>query len=169
MLEVEMRNICALGFIGVFLLLGGCATHSATNDEQVDLYLSTLDDKHFVWCEFDLEQCRKDYEKWKLTSRGQMIIREYEKEDTGPTYNTHHLPNVFRTRFLDEDQLAEEVGNYGAGQGVGHQDSDEIGKSFPFNNVNRDAMLEGIHLVPKIYGPEVPSNYGTHTEGSESP
>jgi hypothetical protein len=70
MLEVEMRNICALGFIGVFLLLGGCATHSATNDEQVDLYLSTLDDKHFVWCKLDLEQCRKDFEEWRLTARG---------------------------------------------------------------------------------------------------
>ena len=123
-----MRNICALGFIGVFLLLGGCATHSATNDEQVDLYLSTLDDKHFVWCELDLEQCRKDFEKWRLTARGRMILKEFEKEDTGQTYNTHHLPNVFRTRFLDEDQLADGDGKLqGAGQGVG-QDSDEIWK-----------------------------------------
>ena len=75
-----MRNICALGFIGVFLLFGGCATHSATNDEQVDLYLNTLDDKHFVWCKLDLEQCRKDFEEWRLTARGRMIMKEFEKE-----------------------------------------------------------------------------------------
>ena len=155
-----MRNICALGFVGVFVFLGGCASHSANyanNDAQVDLYLSTLDDKQFVWCKLDLEQCRKDYEKWKLTPRGQMIIREYEKEDTGQTYNTHHFPNVFRTRFVDESQLAEEVGDFRAGQGVG-QDSDEIEKTFLFNNENRDAMLENMDAVPKIYGPEVSSN-----------
>ncbi len=73
-----MRNIAKLGFVGIFILLGGCAAHYSTNDAQVDLYLSTLEDKHFVWCELDLEQCRHDFEKWKLTPRGQMIIREFE-------------------------------------------------------------------------------------------
>ena len=99
MLEVKMRHIRALGFIGVFLLLGGCATHSVTNDEQVDLYLNTLDDKHFVWCKLALDQCRKDFEEWRLTARGRMIMKEFEKEDAGQTYNTHHLPNVFSSRI----------------------------------------------------------------------
>ena len=148
-----MRNICALGFIAVFLLLGGCATHSATNDEQVDLYLSTLDDKHFVWCKLDLEQCRKDFEEWRLTTRGRMIMKEFEKEDTGQTYNTHHLPNVFRTRFVDEPQLADEVGEHGVGQGVG-QDSENFGRSFPSNNEDEDLIEEGISVAPRMYGPD---------------
>ena len=147
-----MRNICALGFIGVFLLLGGCATHSATNDEQVDLYLSTLDDKHFVWCKLDLEQCRKDFEEWSLTARGRMIMKEFEKEDTGQTYNTHYLPNVFRTRFVDEPQLADEVGEHGVGQGVG-EDSENFGRSFPSNNEDEDLIEEGISVAPRMYGP----------------
>jgi hypothetical protein len=154
MLEVEMRNICALGFIGVFLLLGGCATHSATNDEQVDLYLSTLDDKHFVWCKLDLEQCRKDFEEWRLTARGRMIMKEFEKEDTGQTYNTHHLPNVFRTRFVDEAQLADGmVSEQGKRKGVG-QDSENFGKSFPSNNEDEDLIEEGISVAPRMYGPD---------------
>ena len=148
-----MRHICALGFIGVFLLLSGCATHSVTNDEQVDLYLSTLDDKHFVWCKLDLEQCRKDFEKWRLTARGRMIMKEFEKEDTGQTYNTHHLPNVFRTRFVDEPQLADEVGEHGVGQGVG-QDSENFGRSFPSNNEDEDLIEEGISVAPRMYGPD---------------
>jgi hypothetical protein len=154
MLEVEMRNICALGFIGVFLLLGGCATHSATNDEQVDLYLSTLDDKHFVWCKLDLEQCRKDFEEWRLTARGRMIMKEFEKEDTGQTYNTHHLPNVFRTRFVDESQLAGGmVSEQGKRKGVG-QDSENFGRSFPTNDDGEDLIEEGISVVPRMYGPD---------------
>jgi hypothetical protein len=154
MLEVEMRNICALGFIGVFLLLGGCATHSATNDEQVDLYLSTLDDKHFVWCKLDLEQCRKDFEEWRLTARGRMIMKEFEKEDTGQTFNTHHLPNVFRTRFVDETQLADGmVSEQGKRKGVG-QDSENFGRSFPTNDDGEDLMEEGISVAPRMYGPD---------------
>ena len=154
MLEVEMRNICALGFIGVFLLLGGCATHSATNDEQVDLYLSTLDDKHFVWCKLDLEQCRKDFEEWRLTARGRMIMKEFEKEDTGQTYNTHHLPNVFRTRFMDETQLADGmVSEQGKRKGVG-QDSENFGRSFPTNDDGEDLIEEGISVAPRMYGPD---------------
>ena len=149
-----MRNICALGFIGVFLLLGGCATHSATNDEQVDLYLSTLDDKHFVWCKLDLEQCRKDFEEWRLTARGRMIMKEFEKEDTGQTFNTHHLPNVFRTRFMDETQLADGmVSEQGKRKGVG-QDSENFGRSFPTNDDGEDLMEEGISVAPRMYGPD---------------
>ena len=149
-----MRNICALGFIGVFLLLGGCATHSATNDEQVDLYLSTLDDKHFVWCKLDLEQCRKDFEEWRLTARGRMIMKEFEKEDSGQTYNTHHLPNVFRTRFMDETQLADGmVSEQGKRKGVG-QDSENFGRSFPSNDENEDLIEEGISVAPRMYGPD---------------
>jgi hypothetical protein len=154
MLEVEMRNICALGFIGVFLLLGGCATHSATNDEQVDLYLSTLDDKHFVWCKLDLEECRKDFEDWRLTARGRMIMKEFEKEDTGQTYNTHYLPNVFRTRFVDETQLADGmVSEQGKRKGVG-QDSENFGRSFPTNDDGEDLIEEGISVAPRMYGPD---------------
>jgi len=149
-----MRNICALGFIGVFLLLGGCATHSATNDEQVDLYLSTLDDKHFVWCKLDLEQCRKDFEEWRLTARGRMIMKEFEKEDTGQTFNTHHLPNVFRTRFVDETQLADGmVSEQGKRKGVG-QDSENFGRSFPTNDDGEDLIEEGISVAPRMYGPD---------------
>jgi hypothetical protein len=154
MLEVEMRNICVLGFIGVFLLLGGCATHSATNDEQVDLYLSTLDDKHFVWCKLDLEQCRKDFEEWRLTARGRMIMKEFEKEDTGQTFNTNHLPNVFRTRFVDETQLADGmVSEQGKRKGVG-QDSENFGRSFPTNDDGEDLIEEGISVAPRMYGPD---------------
>lgn len=149
-----MRNICAIGFITVFLLLGGCATHSATNDEQVDLYLSTLDDKHFVWCKLDLEQCRKDFEEWRLTARGRMIMKEFEKEDTGQTYNTHHLPNVFRTRFVDEPQLADGmVSEQGKRKSVG-QDSQNLGRSFPSNDEGEDLIEEGISVAPRRYGPE---------------
>ncbi len=149
-----MRNICALGFIGVFLLLGGCATHSATNDEQVDLYLSTLDDKHFVWCKLDLEQCRKDFEEWRLTARGRMIMKEFEKEDTGQTFNTNHLPNVFRTRFVDETQLADGmVSEQGKRKGVG-QDSENFGRSFPTNDDGEDLIEEGISVAPRMYGPD---------------
>jgi len=157
-----MRKIGTLGLVTVLFILNGCASYSANkadqNDEQVDLYLSTLDDKHFVWCELDLEQCRKDFEKWKLTSRGRAIIREYEKEDTGQTYNTHHVPNVFRTRFVDESQL-EEAG----------LDSDMIGKPYPSIDQPEDLLQERIPITPKRYGPEVPFNLGTYPKGHETP
>lgn len=148
-----MQTIRTLGLVGIFVFLGGCASHSPTNDEQVDLYLSTLDDKHFVWCELDLEQCRDEFEKWKLTPRGRMIIREFEQENTGQTYNTHHLPNVFRTRFVDESQLAKEMGD---GQGKGQdfsQDSEGLVHS-PAIDGNGDTKHEGISAVPEIYGPQ---------------
>lgn len=124
-----MRNMCTLGLVGFFVLLGGCASHHTANDEQIDLYLSTLDDKHFVWCEFDLEQCRHDFEQWKLTTRGRRIIQEFEQEDTGHTDNTQHLPNVFRTRFGEEGQLVEELpGEQGKGQSFG-QDTEGLVRS----------------------------------------
>jgi len=161
-----MRNICALGFVGVFVLLGGCALQYANNDEQLDLYLSTLDDKHFVWCKLDLEQCRKDFEEWKITARGRMIIREYEKEDTGQTYNTHYLPHVFRTRFLDESQLPEgKTEKQGKRQGFG-QNSQEFETALPSSDENTDAALEGIHVAPQRYGHKFHPNQAIHTEGS---
>ncbi len=128
-----MRNRGMLGLVGISIfILVGCATVSpdrGNNDEQVDLYLSTLDDKHFVWCELDLEQCRKDFEKWKRTPRGRAIISEYEKEDTGQTYNRHHVPNVFRTRFVKENRLIEQ------GESLLHEEIEESSQ---------------------IYGPELP-------------
>jgi sulfur relay (sulfurtransferase) DsrC/TusE family protein len=158
-----MRKSGTLGLVTVLLILNGCASYSANqaeqNDEQVDLYLSTLDDKHFVWCELDLEQCRKDFEKWKLTPRGRMIIREYEKEETGHTYNTHHVPNVFRTRFVDKSQVTEQAG----------QDSDRTGRSSPSIEQPEDLLQERISRTPKRYGPDVPSTWIIHPEAHESP
>lgn len=153
-----MRNFCTLGFVSVFLFLGGCASYSANNvdkDEQVDLYLSTLDDKHFVWCELDLAQCRNDFEKWKLTPRGRTIIREYETEATGQTYNTHQVTSVFHTRFVDENQLVKELGEQNGRQGVS-QDSDVLGKTLPFLDEKSDSGLEETPLIHRIYGPELP-------------
>jgi hypothetical protein len=154
MLEVKMRHICALGFIGLILLFGGCATHSVTNDEQVDLYLSTLDDKHFVWCKLDLDQCRKDFEEWRLTARGRTIMKEFEKEDARQTYNTHHLPNVFRTRFLDESQLAGGMVNeQGKRKSLG-QYPENFDRSFPSHAEDEDLTEEGISVTPRMYGPD---------------
>jgi len=148
-----MKHIRTLGLIGIFVFLGGCASHSTTNDEQVDLYLSTLDDKHFVWCELDLEQCRAAFEKWKLAPRGRMIIREFEQENTGQTYNTHHLPNVFRTRFVDESQLAKEVGGEQSKKQDFRQDSEGIVPS-PAIDGNGNAKQLGRSAAPEKYGPE---------------
>lgn len=166
-----MSNNFRLGLIGVLLFLGGCASYSANiaeNDEQVDLYLATLDDKYFVWCTLDLVQCRKDFEKWKLTPRGRTIIREFEKEDTGQTNNMHQVPNTFRTRFVDENQLEEEMGELAVGQGDG-QDSEAFEKTFSRIGQHDDIPENGIHVSPKIYGPEAPSHYKTDTEGHGSP
>lgn len=150
-----MQSFRTLGLIGIFVFLGGCASHSTTNDEQVDLYLSTLDDKHFVWCELDLEQCRDEFEKWKLTPRGRMIIREFEQENTGQTYNTHHLPNVFRTRFVDENQLAKKMGGeQGKGQDFS-QSSEGFVRSFPSLAEHGGTKPNGISAAPGIYGPQL--------------
>ena len=162
-----MRNCCTFGLVGVFLFLGGCASHSAQyadKDEQIDLYLSTMDDKHFVWCKLDLEQCRNDFEKWKFTPRGRTIITEFEKEDAGQTYNTHHVPNLFRTHFVDESQLTEEVRKQVAGN-----ESGALGNAYSSVDQHEDLLPKGMHVSPKIYGPELPSDYGTYAEGYTSP
>jgi len=162
-----MRNCCTFGLVGVFLFLGGCASHSAhyaDQDEQIDLYLSTMDDKHFVWCKLDLEQCRNDFEKWKFTPRGRTIITEFEKEDAGQTYNTHHVPNLFRTHFVDESQLTEEVRK----QVAGHE-SGALGNAYSSVDQHEDLLPKGMHVSPKIYGPELPSDYGTYAEDYTSP
>ena len=148
-----MGNVRTFGLVVAFVLLGGCASHFTANDEQVDLYLSTLDDMHFAWCELDLEQCRHDFEQWKLTPRGRMIIREFEQEPTGQTYNTHHLPNVFRTRFVDERQLEKGMGGK---QGTGQNFSEDFEESVtsPAFDWNGTTKQEGMSAAPEIYGPE---------------
>lgn len=157
-----MRKSFTIGLVGVFIILGGCASYSSktvNNDEQIDLYLSTLDDKHFVWCELDLTQCRQDYEKWKFTPRGRAILREYEKEATGQTYNTHQVPNVFRTHFVQGSQLAVEAGqNYAIS-----------GKPYPSIYQTEYLLQGGMPITSEIYGPELPSNFGTHSELQKSP
>ncbi len=149
-----MRNICTLGVVGFFVLLGGCASHPTANHEQIDLYLTTLDDKHFVWCELDLEQCRQDFEQWKVTTRGRRIIEEFEKEDRSQTDNTQHLPNVFRTRFVEEGQLVEELlGGQGKGQGFG-QDTEGLVRSDSCIDEKGQATQEGMSVNPKIQVPQ---------------
>ncbi|MGP0591925.1 hypothetical protein ACTRXD_05195 [Nitrospira sp. T9] len=157
-----MRNNFILGVVGFFVLLGACASQHASNhnvDEQVDLYLSTLDDKHFVWCELDLEQCRRDFEAWKRTKQGLSIIKEFERENTDQPDNTQHLPNVFRTRFVEEGQLEEEmVGKDGKGQSI-DRDPDGLGRFYwttDNNGNNGHTIQEGMSMAPSIYGPQSP-------------
>lgn len=149
-----MRYLNIRGFIlALFIIVSGCASPQEryiNNDNELDLYLSTLDDKHFVWCELDLEQCRKDFEVWKLSSRGQAILGEYENEDSGQTYNTHDVPNVFRTRFLDERQLVEESRGYDSGQYLDVLEE----RGLPRNPPNH-VQPETIPASSKKYGPEV--------------
>jgi hypothetical protein len=159
-----MRDNRTLGFVCVVIFLGGCASYSANNanvsDEQIDLYLSTLDDKHFVWCQLDPEVCRKDFEEWKGTARGRMIIKEFDKEDSGQAYNTHHLPNVFRTRFVDENQFPKEmVGEHDSGQSFS-SNSQESGRALPHIDKRVGPIQEGLSLAPEMYGPDVrPSGF----------
>ncbi len=130
-----MRNCCAIALVSVILFLNSCARFSAydvDNEEQVDLYLNTLDDKHFVWCNLDLDQCREDFENWKATSRGQAIIKEYEKEKAGLTYKTRHASNMFRTQFMADGLFIERDGN---------------------------DWLEDEQKSPERFGPELPSKY----------
>ncbi|GJL57639.1 MAG: hypothetical protein NPIRA03_04960 [Nitrospirales bacterium] len=153
-----MQNNFILGVVGFFLLLGACASqHSSNNnvDEQVDLYLSTLDDKHFVWCELDLEQCRRDFEAWKLTKHGLSMIKEFERENTDQPDNTQHLPNVFRTRFVEEGRLEEEmVGKDGKGQSI---DRDPEGLNWSYWTIenNRHPIQESMSMPPRTHGPHV--------------
>jgi hypothetical protein len=153
--EGKMGNIHTLGLAVVFVLLGGCAPHftANNNDEQVDLYLSTLDDKHFTWCELDLEQCRHDFEQWKRTPRGARIIEAFEQEDTGQTDESRHLPNVFRTRFVDESRFPEQVvGEHGKGQDFS-QDTVEIGPLLPSIYEDGHTLQEGKSADPRILDP----------------
>ncbi|MDH4361672.1 MAG: hypothetical protein OEW33_13175, partial [Nitrospirota bacterium] len=100
-----------------------------------------------------LKQCRDEFEKWKLTPRGRLIIREFEQENTGQTYNAHHLPNVFRTRFVDERQLEREMGGkQGTGQNFS-QDSEGNVPS-PAFDLNGHAKQKGVSVPPEIYGPD---------------
>ncbi len=151
-----MGNIWALGVVGFLVLLAGCASHHSpnNNDEQVDLYLSTLDDKHFVWCQLDLKQCRRDFEEWKLTTQGLSIIKEFERENTGQTDNTQHLPNVFRTRFVEEGRLGEEmVDKDGKGQSI-DRDPEGFGRSNWTTDNNGHPTQEGMSMAPRIHGPQ---------------
>ncbi len=152
-----MRKIFGSGFILSFFIIHGCASpqvNTITYDDQLDLYLSTLDDKHFVWCELDLEQCRQDFEIWKLAPRGQAILREYEKAESGQTYNTHDVPNVFRTRFVDESQLVKESRGYDSGDSG--QDFDVFEERVLLHNLPKHEQPETIPASSKKYGPEVP-------------
>ena len=135
-----MQRGCGFGLIVIVLFLGGCVS-SPTNmenlelDEQIDLYLSTLDDKHFVWCELDLVQCRKDFEKWRQTAKGLALIRQYESEESGRIVNTHQVPKLFRTRFVDDKQFSGEL-----------------------EGLTGESALEGMAAPshPKVYGPDLP-------------
>jgi hypothetical protein len=164
MSEGEMRNICTLGLVGFLVFLVGCAHHDATphtsNDEQIDLYLGTLDDKRFAWCELDLEQCQHDFEQWKLTPRGSRIIEAFEQKDARQADNNHQLPNVFRTRFGEEGQFTEEMaGERGKGQNFS-QDTVEIGPFFPSIYEDGHTRQEGISPAPRKQAPQfVPQNH----------
>lgn len=91
-----MRRIWLPGLLGAFMFFG-CGAHHATDGELADLYLSTLDDKHFVWCTVDLEQCRKDIYEWKQTERGRALLREYEKEQKDEPQNTYEFGDDIET------------------------------------------------------------------------
>ena len=154
-----MRNNCTLGVVSFFVLLGACASQHSTHDtvdEQIDLYLSTLDDKHFVWCELDLEQCRRDFEAWKLTTQGISIIKEFERENTDQPDNTQHVPNVFRTRFVEEGQLGEEMKSQdGRGQSF-DRDPDGLGRSYWTTDHHENSIQEDMIMDPRIHGPQPP-------------
>ena len=152
-----MRNKCTLGVVSFFVLLGACASQHSTHDtvdEQIDLYLSTLDDKHFVWCELDLEQCRRDFEAWKLTQQGISIIKEFEREKTDQPDNIQHIPNVFRTRFVEDGQLGEEtVDKDGKGQSF-DRDPNGLGK-FHWTTDHRENLIqEDMSMDPRMHGPQ---------------
>ena len=152
-----MQKHCALGLVSFCLLLSSCASYLANDagyDEQIDLYLRTLDDKHFVWCELDLKQCQKDYKLWKLTPRGRMIIREYENEGTGQKYNMNHTPKVFRMRFRDEGLLAEEPEKHHV-----RKDADALDQTDTAMDQQGDRLQEKILLPLPMHGPELPSKY----------
>ncbi len=113
-----MRTVGVLVLSGLMFLVSACVAHHTprptVNNKHIDLYLSTLDDKHFVWCKLDLAECRRDFEDWKQTPRGRMIIGEYQKEQIELTDNAQDLPHLFPTHFIHEREwalaLTEELG-----------------------------------------------------------
>lgn len=163
-----MRKLGDLGLVIVLVTLYGCASytdaqvdqsHPDRNDDQVDLYLSTLDDKHFVWCELDLDQCRKDFEKWRQTPRGRALIREFEKEGAEHVLHTHQVPNVFRTRFVDERELTEQA----------EQEAEQIPQPSLSNKQPEVLRQERMPMAPVRYGPEVPTSWNIQPPAHESP
>ncbi|WP_447970472.1 hypothetical protein [Nitrospira sp. M1] len=89
-----MRKIWVAGFLGACIFSGCAGAHHATDGELADLYLSTLDDKHFAWCTADLDQCQKDIDKWQQTERGRVILREHEKEQTGKIHHAYEFTDA---------------------------------------------------------------------------
>ncbi len=160
-----MQKLRTLGLVTVLVALYGCASSNTPiqvdqsqaerNDDQVDLYLSTLDDKHFVWCELDLEQCRKDFEKWRQTPRGRALIKEFEKEGAEHAPHTHQVPNVFRTRFVDEREVTEQA--------------EQILQPSLSNNQPEGLGQERIPTAPVRYGPEVRTSWSVQSPARESP
>ena len=91
-----MRRKWLAGLLGACMFFG-CGTPHVAEEELADLYLGTLEDKHFVWCTLDVDQCRKDYLEWTQTEQGRTIISEYEKEQSGQMYHTHEIPDVIES------------------------------------------------------------------------
>ncbi len=153
-----MNKYCTFGLMFMVVSLSGCASYSpspADTDEQIDLYLSTLDDKHFVWCKLDLDKCRKDFREWKLTSRGQALIREFEKEGKSQAYNRHQIPHVFRTRFIEKSQFEEVLGKNKVTQNINQETEELENMSSPLGGAI-DSLVEEGPVSPNIYGPERP-------------
>ncbi len=94
-----------------------CAgAHHATDGELADLYLSTLDDKHFVWCTANLDQCQKDIDNWQRTERGRAILREHADDFTGAIEIGHvsaipakYGPNLFPKNGTENHTLRNAV------------------------------------------------------------
>ena len=91
-----MRRLWLAGLLGACMFFG-CGTHHVAENDLGDLYLGTLDDKHFVWCTLDVDQCQKDFLEWKQTEQGRTIISEYEKEQSGQTETTHEFSDVIES------------------------------------------------------------------------
>lgn len=69
-----------------------------------------------------------------------MIIEEFQQEAAGQAYTTHQLPNVFRTRFMDERQLTEEM----------------AGDPATVHGTSQNSTEDGGTVTPKLYGPNSP-------------
>ena len=92
-----MRGIWLVGLLGACILFGCTGVQHATDGELADLYLSTLDDKQFVWCTMDLEQCRKDINEWKQTELGRALLSEYKKEQMDKRNNVYEFSHDLET------------------------------------------------------------------------